>query len=504
MRQATVAATLALLGSASAASTLFNGGTIVAFDGETQGLRVVRNGSLLVTDDRIAGIYTSPPAAQHNSSSVEVVDATGKIITPGFIDTHRHGWQTAFKTLGSNTSLTEYFGRYGEFASASQWDADDVYISQLAGLYEAANAGVTTSLDHAHSTWDKATSEAGLKASVDSGSRVFYAFTFHNTTASETPELLQIFRDIADEGYYQGTPTTLGIAYDAWGPNPDRNEVDSIMKLTEDYNISVITTHSLGGPWGITNSPSDIAGLGYLNISTPIVFSHGSFLTAGDATLLRETNQYMSITPESEMHYGHTHPRSHLIQDQAALGVDTHFTFSTDILTQARIWLQQARYEESEDVLDQWRLPLNNPMSTDQAFLLATRSGGLALRREDLGVIREGAKADLVVWDGDSPAMLGWLDPVAAVILHASVGDIESVMVDGKWVKKDRKMVVGDYADVKRRFLATAKKIQDIWVNTPLPTPEELQTMFSFPLARANQLDVKRGEGDGYGENHFE
>lgn len=204
------------------------------------------------------------------------------------------------------------------------------------------------------------------------------------------------------------------------------------------------------------------------------------------------------------MHYGHTHPNSHLIQDQAALGVDTHFTFSTDILTQARIWLQQARYDESEKVLDEWRLPLNNPMSTDQAFLLATRSGGLALHRDDLGVIREGAKADLVVWDGESPAMLGWLDPVAAVILHASVGDIESVMVDGKWVKKDRKLVVGDYADVKRRFLATAKKIQDIWVDTPLPTPEELQSMFPFPLVRADQLDVQRGEGNGYGENHFE
>lgn len=254
----------------------------------------------------------------------------------------------------------------------------------------------------------------------------------------------------------------------------------------------------------VTNSPSDVAALDYLNISTPIVFSHASFLAAGDAILLRETNQHISITPESEMHYGHTHPNSHLIQDQAALGVDTHFTFSTDILTQARIWLQQARYDESEKVLDEWRLPLNNPMSTDQAFLLATRSGGLALHRDDLGVIREGAKADLVVWDGESPAMLGWLDPVAAVILHASVGDIESVMVDGKWVKKDRKLVVGDYADVKRRFLATAKKIQDIWIDTPLPTPEELQSMFPFPLVRADQLDVQRGEGDGYGENHFE
>ena len=91
---------------AAASSILLSGGTIVAFNHATEALEVVRDGSLLITDDRIAGVLST-----NNSTRIpegtEVVDVTGKIITPGFIDTHKHGWQTAFKTLGSNTSLAE-------------------------------------------------------------------------------------------------------------------------------------------------------------------------------------------------------------------------------------------------------------------------------------------------------------------------------------------------------------------------------------------------------------
>ena len=489
-----------LAAAAEAATILFNGGTIVAFDRQSEDLRIIRNGSLLVRDDRIAGVYDSAPT--DIPAGAEIVDATDKILTPGFIDTHRHGWQTAYKTLASNTSLVEYFSRYGEFASAGKWSAEDVYNSQLAGLYEAANAGVTTMLDHAHHTWDAPTSEAGLRASIDSGTRVFWAFTFHNTSVAEIPALTTVFRDIARNASFEGSPTSLGISYDAFGPDPNINEVNTIMDLAKEFNVSVITTHTLQGPWGGTNSPEDLHALNHLNISIPIVFSHASFLTAHGASLLRSANQYISITPESEMHYGHTHPISYNIQDQASLGVDTHFTFSTDVLTQARLWLQQARYEAYEDVLDRWELPYNNPMSVNQAFLLATRSGGLALRREDLGVIAEGAKADVVVWDGGSPSLLGWTDPVAAVMLHASVGDVESVVVDGKWVKKEGKLTVGDYKSVRAKFLQTARRIQDVWKNTPLPTLEQLQVPFEYPIARAKTADVQRGEGNGYGSVH--
>ncbi len=166
-------------------------------------------------------------------SDTEVVDITDKILTPGFIDTHKHGWQTAFKTIGSNTSLVEYFARYGEFASAGLLTPEDVYIGQLAGLYEALNAGVTTILDHAHHTWSNDTAVAGLNASIDSSARVFWAYAFHNVTNFTVPEEIPNFRDIATKASFKGTRTSLGIAYDSFGPNPNVGEVNSLLGLAE-------------------------------------------------------------------------------------------------------------------------------------------------------------------------------------------------------------------------------------------------------------------------------
>ncbi|KAK3313976.1 amidohydrolase [Apodospora peruviana] len=490
-------------GPAAAGSILFSGGTIIGFkaatDSTPESLDVVRNGSVLVTDDRIAGVFSGAAPADQVPEGTETVNISKKIITTGFIDTHKHGWQTAFKTLGSNTSLPDYFNRYGEFATEGLLTADDVYLGQLTGIYEALNGGVTTILDHAHHTWSNATSQAGLKASIDSGGRIFWAYAFHHIANFTVAEQVANFRDLATKADFEGTPTTLGVAYDLFGPNPDLEEVKTVMGLVKEFNASVITTHSLQGPWGYDNSPEDVSNLGYLNISTPIVFSHASFLTATGATLLRSTNQYISITAESEMHYGHTHPVSHLIQDQASLGIDTHFTYSSDILTQARLWLQSTRRKLYAEVLGRWQIGAHNPMSVNQAFLLATRNGGLALRRDDLGVLRVGAKADLVVWDGTSPALLGWNDPVAAVILHASVADIEHVLVDGKFRKRDFKLVDKTYPDIQAKFLASAERIQNVLIETPLPVLNG-SFLSGYPYADPLRVDVQRGAGDAYGE----
>lgn len=222
-------------------------------------------------------------------------------------------------------------------------------------------------------------------------------------------------------------------------------------------------------------------------------------MTTPSAELLRQTNQYVSITPESEMHYGHDHPISHLLQDQASLGVDTHFTYSSDILTQARIWLQSARQAFYRVILQYWEVPINNPMSVNQAFLLATRSGGLALRRNDIGVLAEGAKADLIIWNGNSPSILGWDDPVAAIILHASVGDIKHVMVDGKFKKRNGRLTEKKYPAIQERFLDSARRIQKIWKETPLPVLEG-QSFSGFSYADVQTADVLHGPGNGYGE----
>jgi cytosine/adenosine deaminase-related metal-dependent hydrolase len=218
---------------ARAASLLLTGGTIVSFNVTSNSLAVTRNGSVLVTNGHIAAIWPAGETRTDVPNDVEVINISGKILTPGFIDTHRHGWQTAFKTLGSNTSLIEYFGRYGEFASVGQFTPEDVYIGQLAGLYEALNAGVTTILDHAHHTWSNETAIAGLNASIDSGARVFWAYAFHNVTNYTVPEQIPNFREIATTAAFKGTRTSLGIAYDNFGPNPNVAEVNTLLSLAK-------------------------------------------------------------------------------------------------------------------------------------------------------------------------------------------------------------------------------------------------------------------------------
>jgi cytosine/adenosine deaminase-related metal-dependent hydrolase len=221
-------------GSAFAKSTLFTGGTIIAFDNATESLQVIRGGSLLVTDDRIAAVNVASTPTKV-SRDTETVDVTGKILTPGFIDTHRHGWQTGLKTIASNTTLVEYFMRYSEYAAGSIYTAEDVYIGQLAGLYEALNAGVTTSLDHAHHTWSDETAEAGLQGSIDSGARVFWSYAFHNVPTVNVTVDAQIahFRTLAQKKPHNGSPTELCIAYDSWGPAADPEEAKRVASLVK-------------------------------------------------------------------------------------------------------------------------------------------------------------------------------------------------------------------------------------------------------------------------------
>lgn len=247
-------------------SKLLSGGTIVAFNNDTGLFNIIRNGSLLINEDRITTIFDAalpddiPPDA-------ELVDCTNKIITPGFVDTHRHGWQTVFKTLGSNTTLSEYAARYSALAGLALFTPDDLYISQLTGIYEALAAGVTTILDHAHHTWTRDHAAAGWQASVDSGARIFFAYAFQNTSTDfQVPQQMAHWRELA-----ASTSTGLSklcIAYDDFTDNPEsitQSVVDlakygeclqpymicgyQLTRCNREYNVAALTTHQVEGPW---------------------------------------------------------------------------------------------------------------------------------------------------------------------------------------------------------------------------------------------------------------
>ena len=139
-------------------------------------------------------------------------------------------------------------------------------------------------------------------------------------------------------------------------------------------------------------------------------------------------------------------------------------------------------------------------MSVEQAFYLITRAGALSIRRPDLGIIQEGAKADLVVFDTSSPNMLGWSDPIAAIILHSDVGDIEDVLVNGVFKKQGGKLLHENYNEISKRLTASAKRIQKIWADTDFTA---LEGTFDSgeggtPYTNAIVIDTFRGNGTGY------
>lgn len=90
------------------------------------------------------------------ASDTEKIDCTGKIISPGFIDTHRHVWQTVWRSLGADAFLAQYLFKYSAMGSVKEtFSGDDVYLSTLAGYIDCLNTGVTTVVDHCHCGWRK-------------------------------------------------------------------------------------------------------------------------------------------------------------------------------------------------------------------------------------------------------------------------------------------------------------------------------------------------------------
>ncbi|KAF1918237.1 hypothetical protein BDU57DRAFT_572320 [Ampelomyces quisqualis] len=484
-----------------AASVLFTDATIITFSSDTSRTEVLHGSSLLVEGDRISRIYNGTTPTSYPDGT-EIVNATGKIISPGFINTHQHLWQTAFKTIASNTTLAEYFQRYGEFGPSIQhFTAEDKYLGQLTGSLEMLNSGTTTVLDHAHGDSSNETADAIFQATIDSQLRTYHAFAIHSLANNySTDEQMSKLVSLSNDPRLSNTSlVSVGLAYDAFDTT-DPETLQDLWSIVRTHNLSVVTTHTLGGPWIIGNKPSTLHAAGWLNTSVPVIFSHASFIDSADIAALRSTNQYISTTPESEMHYGHTHPVANLIQDQASMGVDTHFTYSADMISQARLWLQSLRRARFEETLQhRFQIPTNNPMTAHQAFHLITRAGALALRNPHIGAIAPGMLADIAVFDAQSPNMLGCNDAVAALVLHSHPGDVEAVMVGGRWVKKDGKLVFAGYEGVKRRFVASARKIQGVWEGMEWGRVDEGGVwMNATVFGEVREVDVLSGEGTGY------
>ena len=121
--------------------TLIKGGIVLTQD---DGLGELPNADVLVEGDTIAAVGPNLSAA-----GARVIDATGDIVIPGFIDTHRHTWETSIRTCAPDYPLIAYFGNILD-KFAPHYRPEDVYAATLWGALEDINAGITGLVDWAH------------------------------------------------------------------------------------------------------------------------------------------------------------------------------------------------------------------------------------------------------------------------------------------------------------------------------------------------------------------
>jgi cytosine/adenosine deaminase-related metal-dependent hydrolase len=152
-------------------SILLQGGTILSHNSDDT-ITPLKNTDLLIEGNTITQIEPNinPPA------STRTIDCHGKIITPGFIDTHHHLWQTQLKGRFNNDTLLDYMPR-GNMA-CYVFTPSDLYIGQLSGCLEALDAGTTTVVDHAHGAYSAEHATQAINATVDSGLRCFYCYSY--------------------------------------------------------------------------------------------------------------------------------------------------------------------------------------------------------------------------------------------------------------------------------------------------------------------------------------
>ena len=177
--------------------------------------------------------------------------------------------------------------------------------------------------------------------------------------------------------------------------------------------------------------------------------SHATNLTESDVEKLAKSKAWISSTPDTELQMGHGYPVCFRedCADRMSLGIDCHSNNSSDIMTQMRLALQCERANRNEKSIVQGKNLRSLNLSVQDAFRLGTIQGARAIHMEDkVGSIEKGKLADLVIFNGRSPGMAcaAEQDPVAAIVLHSSIRDVDTVIVDGQIRKRHGNLVPVD------------------------------------------------------------
>jgi 5-methylthioadenosine/S-adenosylhomocysteine deaminase len=407
--------------------TLLKGGTVLSMDPEVGDLDV---GDVLVEDGAISAVQSSIDA------DAEVVDCTGKILIPGFIDSHRHTWEAAIRGCAPDATLDDYFVEVLD-TFAPLYQPDDVYASNLAGSLECLNAGITTLVDWSHINNTPEHPDAAITALQETGIRSQYAYGSANTSlerywyfsAEAIPN--DDVKRIRDK-YFSSDDGLLTMGLATRGPGFTQDQVvQGEWALARELGIPLTVHVNMGRLAGRYAMVEQLDRLGLLG--PDITFIHCCYFSEHEWQRVADTGGTISIAPQVELQMGHGWPPAN-----KPLEFGLRPSLSIDVVT-----------------------TVPGDMFTRKTLELATINGAHVAGVEDrTGSLTPGKRADIVVIDATAINVAPVHDPVAAVVLCADVSNVEHVLVDGEWRKRDFRLT-GDLDKARSSVQASRDRLVD-------------------------------------------
>lgn len=430
---------------------VFRNGTVLPMDSSRS---VLRDTDVLVVGDKIEAVGQR---LQAPDDALEI-DATGGIVMPGMIDTHRHMWQTAMRGYGADWTLTQYFVWY-YLEHGKTFRPEDIYAGNLLSAVEAIDAGVTTTVDWSHGLQTAEHADAAVDALESVPARFVLAYGNIQQGPWEwakSPE----FRDFVDRRMKRTDMLGFQMAFDVTG-DPEFPE-KAAFEVARELDVPV-TTHA--GVWGATNDDGIRLMHEHGFMRPENIYVHSASLSADSYQRIAASGGSVSVSTESEQSCGQGYPptwalRSHDIR--VSISMDTSVWQSGDLFSAMRATLGADRSREHLEAHAKNDTITHCHLHADQVVEWATRGGAEALGMGDLvGSLEPGKKPDVVLIKNDrSPTMFPLINPYGHVTMQAQRGDVHTVLVDGRVVKYEHDLVGIDLAGVRRTVESTVEHLQ--------------------------------------------
>ncbi len=406
--------------------------------------RIYSPGEILIENDLIKSVGSRVGEVPGNAT---VINGSGKVVIPGLINIHNHAAMSLFRSYADDYPLMVWLEQK-IFPAEAKLTPEDVYWGASLALLEMIRGGTTTYVDMYFfmDQTARACQESGMRAVL---SQVFIG-------------------DNAVDGF-NSLQDAIGFA-ERW---PDRTDcrVSAILGPHAPYTCSpdflktvLRETESTGTPLHIhlsesrhevqqsleTYKKTPVALMKEIGLfERDVLAAHCVHVTDEDIDILVANRVGIAHNPGSNLKLGNgVAPLKKMIDSKALVGLGTDGPASNnnlDMFEEIRLagLLQKGICEDPTFV------------TAGQALALGTRGGAEALKKDNIGVIREGARADLAIVDFMRPHLQPHNDAVANLVYSAGAGDVETVIVDGKvlydrgeFLTLDREKI---YFEVKQR-----------------------------------------------------